>query len=474
MTARRTRGTNIEVWNSLRDILGPKKVSRSTLDQISYSRDMWPKGQLRMRHGKIGNLPDFIVWPETTEEISRVFRLCEEARVPVIPFGGGSGVCGGTVPVAGGIICDLKKMNRIDTINENSLLVTAQAGVLGEHLERALNHKGYTLGHFPSSIYCSTLGGYLATRSAGQLSTRYGKIEDMVVSLEAVTPDGSIIRTRTAPRSATGPDFDQLLVGSEGTLAIITRATMRIHPKPAGKEFASFIFKDLQSGFGAIRKTLQKGATPATVRLYDEADTAATLSDMGIKGQGGCLLVLVFEGGPRRCELEAQMAAEICLAEGGKAKGAGPAEHWWNHRYAIAYRQSPILSSEDMLLDVIEVATTWSNLTNLYEKMRSALEKHLTVTAHFTHAYRQGCSIYFTVMGKAEALPDEELYEKVWDEALEACIAAGGALSHHHGIGLLKAKFMKKQLGSWMKLFAGLKKRMDPYNILNPHKMGLP
>ena len=470
----RTRGTNIELFNRLRDLLGPKKVSRSMLDQISYSRDLWPLGMLWMRHGKIPYKPDFIVWPETTEEVSKLMRLCNESRVPLVPFGAGSGVCGGAIPTQGGIVCDMKKMNRVESINDKSLLCTVQTGIIGEHLERKLAHRGFTLGHFPSSIYCSTLGGYLAGRSAGQLSTKYGKIEDMVVSLQAVLPSGEIVHTRTAPRTATGPNFNQLLVGSEGTLGLITRATLRIRPAPEGRVFFSTTFPDVPTGCKAIRKVLQGGVTPAVVRLYDETDTALSMAAIEYEDAGGCLLNLIFEGWPRRCELEAQMAKEICAGLGGKELGSAPAEHWWKHRYAISYRQSTILSAQDMIVDTIEVATTWTNLMNLYETMRAALVPHMTVLAHFSHAYREGCSIYFTIVGKAESMPDTELYEKVWEEALNACIAAGGAISHHHGVGILKARWMERQWGPWMKIYAGIKRRLDPNNILNPHKMGLP
>ena len=471
---KRTKGTNIEVFNRLRDLIGPKKVSRSMIDQASYSRDMWPLGQLWMRHGQLKYKPDFIVWPENTEEVSRLVRLCNETGIPLVPYGAGSGVCGGAMPTEGGIVCDMKKMNHVDSINEKSLLVTAQTGIIGEHLERHLAHKGYTLGHFPSSIYCSTLGGYLAGRSAGQLSTKYGKIEDLTVSLQAVLPTGEIVHTRTAPRSATGPNFNQLLIGSEGTLGIITRATCRIRPAPEGRVFQSFLFDNVAKGTKAIRQIVQRGLIPAGVRLYDEDDTAISLAAIDFKMEKpGCLLLIIFEGWPRRCDLESEIAGELCVHNGGKDLGSRPTEHWWKNRYAISYRQSQILSSEDMVLDTVEVATRWSNLMNLYETMRVAIGKNLNVFAHFSHAYRDGCSIYFTMMGKADNIPDTELYQKAWKDALDACIKAGGTISHHHGVGVLKAEWMKSQLGHWMDVYKGLKKRMDPHNIMNPHKMGL-
>lgn len=408
MKAKRTKGLNIEVFNHLRDLLGPKKVSRSPIDQISYSRDQWRMGQIWMRNGEVPYQADFIIWPETADEVSKVINLCNDARIPLIPFGAGSGLCGGTVPLTGGIICDLKRMNRVDSINDKSLLVTAQCGIIGEHLERELSHAGYTLGHFPSSIYCSTLGGYLATRSAGQFSTKYGKIEDLLVSMQVVLPNGEIVHTRTAPRSATGPDFDQLLMGTEGTLGIITRATLKVRPKSEGLVFSAFDFDKLEKGAEAVRRIMQTGITPAVVRLYDEKDAQLAMSAIDENHNKGALLLLIFEGGPRRCEMESEISFDICKAEGGIPAGRHLAETWWKRRYALNYMQSKILPEKDMVLDTIEVAASWTALLPLYREMIKVLSARLNVHAHFTHAYREGCSISFMVMGKASGISDTE------------------------------------------------------------------
>jgi alkyldihydroxyacetonephosphate synthase len=472
---KRTKGTHFELFNRLRDLLGPKKVSRSVLDQISYSRDMWPLAQLWMRKGEVKHIPDFIVWPETSDEVSRLIRLCNEIKFPLIPFGAGSGLCGATLPLNGGIICDMKRMNQIESINEKSLLVTAQTGVIGEHLERRLHHLGYTLGHFPGSIYSSTLGGYLAGRSAGMLSTKYGKIEDMVVSMEAVLPNGEIVHTRTTPRSATGPDFNQLLMGTEGTLGIITRATLKIHPSADARVYQSFLFPTLESGCEAMRKVLQSGLIPAAIRLDDFEMTNQSLPVSKRKGtKDGCLLIILFEGWTRRCDLESHIAQEICLLQGGQEQGPDPAKNWWDNRYAPHYAQSVLFAKEGTVLDTVGVATTWTNLMNLYQSVKGALAPYMDVTATFAHAYRDGCSINFSIQGKAGDLSDTEVYQNAWAKALDACIDGGGTLSHHHGIGILKSEWMQRQLGPWMKIYAGLKQKLDPNQILNPHKMGLP
>ncbi|UCD85755.1 MAG: FAD-binding oxidoreductase [Deltaproteobacteria bacterium] len=506
---------DMELYRSLSQILEPARVLCSEADRISYSRDLWPLGTIGIQHGEMPHHPDFIVWPQNTDEVSGILRLAKEKRVPVIPFGGGSGVCGGTLPLKGGMIIDCKRMSKILRIDEISLTVSAESGIIGEHLERELNRKGYTAGHFPSSMYCSTLGGWLATRSAGQLSARYGKIEDMVVNLQVVLPGGEILETKATPRSSTGPDFNQIFVGSEGTLGIITRATIKIHHYPKSRRFSGFLFKNVPAGLEAIRKILQKGVRPATVRLYDELDTlivasgkvkttSASHQDKKEKGKlssfipemvkraertalahpsiidklsgllpESCLLILTFEGAEEITEVEQRVAVGICEAEGGQAQGPEPGERWWKERYKVSYSMSTVFAL-DSFVDTIEVATTWDRLERLYFKMREAISKYSLVMAHFSHAYQEGCSIYFTFAASAKGKDKKkELYQKIWDTAMDVCVKEGATISHHHGIGYLKASWMQQEHGEAMKLYRAIKAAIDPENIMNPGKMGL-
>ncbi len=268
-----------ELYENLKILLGEEKVSIREDDLIAYARDAWPKNTIKFQQGKIEYLPKAIVWPSDRDDVVKIVRFANEKLIPLIPFGGGSGVCGGTMPVNGGVIVDLKRMERILRIDETSLTFTAEAGIIGERLERTLNENGFTLGHFPSSIYCSTLGGWLATRSAGQLSTKYGKVEDMVLSVEVVLPDGKVMETKPSPRSAVGPNLTQLFVGSEGVLGIITKATMKIWKVPETRSFAGVLFESVENGLRAIRNILQNGIYPAVVRLYDELDTFMIAED---------------------------------------------------------------------------------------------------------------------------------------------------------------------------------------------------
>ncbi len=452
-------------------VLFPQRVSTRQVDRVVYHRDLSPAQQLAVREGTVGMLPDAVVWPENVQDVTSLLRLANEHGIPIVPWGGGSSVVGAATPVRGGIVCDLKRMNRLVQMDERSLLYVAEAGINGEDLERQLNAAGFTTGHFPSSIYCSTLGGWLATRSAGQMSTRYGKIEDLVVSLEAVLPSGRVIQTKAAPRSATGPDIDQLLVGSEGTLGVITRATMRMFPLPESRRFVCTVFDSLNAGLEAVRLLLRRGVRPAVVRLYDELDTTLALSSLGLEMNGN-LLILGFEG--RHAMVEAEMNAARPLLAAGEDAGEGPGEWWYEHRYRISYKQSVVLAGEQMVVDTCEVAATWSRIREVYAAVQRALAGYVTVLAHFSHAYPEGISIYFSFVGNADGHPAAGFHAELWRRTLDAVVSAGGSISHHHGIGLLKAPWLAAELGGLHAVFARLKRELDPNNILNPGKMGLP
>lgn len=500
---------NGEFYKALQDILGKDRVSHSRADRLIYSRDFWPLLTLKLQGGKAPQLPDYVVWPKTADEVSEVVSLARREGVPVVPFGAGSGVNGGTVPVKGGIMLDLKKMNRLLSVNDQSLIAVAEAGIIGETLERRLNAKGYTLGHLPASIYCSTLGGWLACRSAGQLSTKYGKIEDMVLGLQVVLADGRIVETKTAPRTATGPDIKQVFVGSEGTLGVITRAALRAVPMPEARVFLGVSFPDVHSGLEAVRLILRQGIRPAAVRLYDELDTMIALrggrhggrdakgmskgfkaalirraerlalSSPGLMKRlikllpANCLLVLTFEGKKEIADLEAKLSGEICAGEGGKDLGPFPGEVWWKNRYRISYQMSPLFYA-GALADTIEVVATWDRVKGLYHRMREAISRHALVMAHFSHAYQEGASIYFTFASSARTPREKEKkYMTVWSQAMEACVREGGSISHHHGIGLLKAPWMEKELGEGIRVLKAVKTALDPKGIMNPGKLGL-
>jgi len=450
------------------------------------------------------------------------------------------------VPIQGGITIDMKRLQTIRSVSSAELVCDVEAGLNGERFERELARRGYTFGHFPSSIYCSTVGGWMATRAAGQLSTKYGKVEDRVVGLTVVTGRGEVVETDGPTRALRGPNWTQLICGSEGTLGIITSARLRVAPAPQLKVFRGYEIEDIPAGVEAIRRVVQKGLRPAVIRLYDELDTlinsmshhdpnepdphleppelgvetgalpawpAVQREERGMvdrlialaKGKAkinfrggamnlalgnsntvnklfgavekvarrGCRLVIGLEGARIRTEVEAALTFAELEAAGAQDRGEDPGWAWLRHRYAVSYRMSPVFR-DGAFVDTMEVAATWDRLADLYHSVRTAIGRHALVMAHFSHAYPDGCSIYFTFAAHAaDTASAERLYDAIWRDGMEATTRVGATISHHHGVGLLKAPYMAGEHREAMAIFEAAKRSLDPDGILNPGKMGL-
>ncbi|MDX2091169.1 MAG: FAD-binding oxidoreductase [Kofleriaceae bacterium] len=544
-------GVDVErLQRDLEAIVGPRRVSLRGVDLDTYARDMWPRLLLAYRDGvKNAPRPHAVVWPEHVREVVAIVKLAREHHIPIVPYGGGSGVCGGAVPLFGGITIDTKRMQQLRSVRSDELICDVEAGLSGERFERELARRGYTFGHFPSSIYCSTVGGWLATRAAGQLSTKYGKIEDRVAGLTVVTGRGEVIETDGPNRALRGPNWTQLLVGSEGTLGVITSARLRVAPAPQMRVFRGFEIESVEAGVEAIRRVLQKGLRPAVVRLYDELDTLINsfggshedapaeiagpvpqiaagalpawppppskdedgVIDRLIKlargkseartslrsdamntalgksqlvnklfgtvaekiARRGCRMIIGLEGARIRTEVEAALTFHELETAGARDKGEDPGWAWVKHRYHVSYRMSPMFR-DGAFVDTMEVASSWERLMDLYHSVRTAIGKHALVMAHFSHAYADGCSIYFTFAGTApDHMAAERIYDAIWRDGLEATTRVGGTISHHHGVGLLKAPFMAGEHREAMAIFEAAKSSLDPDRILNPGKMGL-
>lgn len=510
--------------SELRDALPDLRVSNHVTDRIAYARDLWPGGQIEKLAGSYAPEPPLcVVWPKDTAELVQLVCWAKTSGAVLVPFGAGSGVCGGTMAGTGSVIVDLKQMDRVTRIEPENNLVRAQGGIIGWHLEDRLNLEGLTLGHFPSSLMCSTLGGYLATRSAGQCSSLYGKIEDMAVSMEVVTGTGEVLETGRDMGGGLGPSWTQLFIGSEGSLGFITEATLKVHPAPEHRVMRGYGFKRVSAGCEAIRRLMQAGLRPAVVRLYDEFDTvlarssaekgseADTLLDAitgRVKGSGalpwlkrhalqivlarpdltnrmieelaprvstdGCLCIIGFEGDRRLVEAQAGLGHEELIRSGGKDLGEEPGWHWFKRRYAVSYKQSKMFTS-GAFVDTMEVAATWDRLMDLYDGVRKAIAPFAFVMAHFSHAYPEGCSIYFSFAGPAtDPAAARQRYDRLWSKALAAATRAGGTISHHHGVGRSKAHFMTEEHGNSLQLLKTLKSTLDPASILNPGVLGIP
>ncbi|HOX46650.1 MAG TPA: FAD-binding oxidoreductase [Myxococcota bacterium] len=504
--------------SALRAKLGEEHVSTREEDLLACSRDMWPRSLIRQRAGAIEHPPAAVVWPGDEAQVAEVVRLAGAHGAPVVPFGAGSGVCGGTLPVRGGLILDLKRLDRILALDERDRLLEVEVGVMGEVLERELVRRGFSLGHFPSSILCSTVGGWLAGRSAGQCSSRFGKIEDIVRSLRWVDAAGRVRETCLRPCGVSPGSLDALLLGSEGTLGVLTSARLAVWPLARERWLRAFRFPDVDAGLRAMAGMLRAGLRPSVLRLYDEFDTllarsgkddagdpreslSASLPALALPARAllarslpmvlraprllnrvtgllptGCLLVVIVEGGlagGQAWRLAAERIPALCVREGASDAGEGPALHWWKNRYAISYKQSGLFSA-GAFVDTMEVAATWDRLPRLYRAVRKALEPLAFVMAHFSHAYREGGSIYFTFAGAAEDDAGAAvLYDRIWDAAQAVVLSAGATVSHHHGVGFSKARYLVRQLGPAQALAEHLKASLDPAGSMNPGKLGL-
>jgi alkyldihydroxyacetonephosphate synthase len=441
------------------------------------ARDWWPLAIGWAAQGAVPQRPAIVVRPSTTAQVAAVLTICHEAVIPVTPMAGRSGVCGGSIPVHGGVALDMTALDDLIRVDETSLTADVQAGMFGPDLEAALGQvgTGYTLGHWPQSMDLSTVGGWLACRGAGQYSTRYGKIEDMVLGLEVVLSDGRIVRTEGhGPRAATGPNLTQLFVGSEGTLGVITEARFRIHPLPAAQERRAFGFATFAEGLEACRRILRRGATPAVLRLYDQAESARNFDQPETN-----VLIVLDETDPALLAATMAVVDDECTARtGAHPLDVALVERWLGHRNDVS-ALAPLWRA-GIVVDTAEMSGPWAALPGLFAEVVAslkAIDGTLAASAHQSHAYTDGACLYFTFAGRGPEGDEawrERYYRQAWDTVTNATLAHGAAISHHHGIGLNRSRFLPEALGTGFDVLIGLKETFDPAGILNPGKLGLP
>lgn len=541
--------------------LGADKVSTASQDLHAYRRDMWARELLAVAAAQpAGVLPAAVVWPSSTDELQAVVELALAHHVSLTPFGAGSGVTGGATPSAGSLVVDCKRL-RSFSLDRDRMTVRCGAGWNGWHIEQAVNRHGLSIGHFPSSIMCSTVGGWVVTRGAGQMSTKYGKIEDMVAALQLVTGRGEKLELDC--RQA-GPDWVQLVVGSEGRLGFVSEVELQLVPMPQKRLLRGYWFPDVRSGCAAIQQVLQLGLRPSVVRLYDEIDTLiagtgqhksslnqplfANLSgtagrflgqlsgllgkfELGRSGRPldlndllellrpdaerarhrlerwvlqtalqktepigtlldsvlarlsvGCLLIMGCEGEPATATMEEQLVRDEVIRLGGRDLGPEPGEHWLRHRYDVSFKWPRVFAAGAMA-DTMEFAATWDRLPSLYQKVRAAILPHALIMAHFSHAYPDGCSIYFTFMTRASArgsgpqyaqarvLDDQRRYDEIWQAGIAAALSAGATIGHHHGVGRLRAPFLVDEQGEGLAGLVALGKTLDPSGLCNEGRL---
>ena len=456
-----------EFITKVKYLVGEENVSERECDLISYSLDYWLYGVYLSQYGKLPSLPCVVVSPQNREEIQGILKCANEHKVNITPFGGGSGVLGGAIPINGSAILNLQRMNRFIFLDETSLVAELEAGIIGANLERELNHRGYSLGNIPQSLYCSTLGGWISTRAVGQFSTKYGKIEDMVLGMEVVLPDGNLLSIKPVPGRSIGPSLKDLFLGGEGTLGIVTKATVSVHPLPEGRTKQSFAFHSIEVALDVVRRILRGDAKPAVVRIFDEAESERYFDEI----KGKVTVIFISEGDSDFVALESSVIKRIAEENGGESLGEHPVNIWLEKRFDIGL--GPVVMQQGAIVDTIEVASLFKDAANLYEDMITsmrAVDGALLVSGHFSHFYPEGVCLYVTFAG----FPKDPFryYHDTWTVAMEATIRNNGSISHHHGIGYWRRQFMQQELGhSGVELLQRIKIALDPNGIMNRGKL---
>ena len=481
---------------ALTDVVGSDAVAAGRETRIGHAAGRGYPDLLRLRAGDAARAPDAVVLPSSEEQVAAVLRLCTAQGIAVVPFGGGTSVVGGVEPERGGhsavIALDLSRLAAVRDVDERSLTAVVDPGVFGPDLERQLSQRGVTLGHFPQSFEYSTVGGWVATRSAGQASTGYGRIDELVEAVRCATPVGDLA-TLDAPASAAGPSLRDLIVGSEGTLGVITSATLRVRPLPATRHYEAWSFETFDAGAEAFRAMEQAGASPDVARLSDEEETRLTMA-LGSRGgvaerlgktylrmfghERGCIAFTGFDGERDVVAARRGRAAEILRAGGAVALGTRPGRSWLRNRYSAPYLRDELMD-RGVMVETLETATTWTNLRPLYDAVSAALRASLTergtppaVMCHVSHLYPSGASLYFTFIARQETGAELDQWRAAKRAACDAIAAIGGTITHHHAVGTDHREWMPAEVGELgIDVLRTVKERVDPAGIMNPGKL---
>jgi alkyldihydroxyacetonephosphate synthase len=475
-------------------IVGAEHLRDDRLTRVAHSAGRGYHDLVQLRAGDASGAPDAIAFPGSAEEIAALLAMCAEERIAVVPFGGGTSVVGGVEAHRGDCVAaltlDLARLDRLVAVDPVSLSATVQAGMTGPALEAALAEHRLTLGHFPQSFEFSTVGGWVATRSAGQASTGYGRIDALVLALRVVTPSGEI-ETRALPASAAGPSLRELLVGSEGALGVIVEVTLRVRRAPAIRRYEAFSIASFDAGADAFRALAQGGVAPDVARLSDEPETRLSLAMAGgpaaarqglrgylrARGHGdGCLVIAGWEGaGDAEVRRRRSAAARVLREHGAIALGTRIGAAWEHGRFAAPYLRDELLA-HGVLVETLETATTWSRLLELHAAVARALDGALRargtpplVLCHVSHLYRAGASLYYTLIARQQDGEALAQWHAAKVAANEAILAHGGTLTHHHAVGRDHAPWLADEVGSLgIALLRSAKATLDPVGIMNP------
>jgi alkyldihydroxyacetonephosphate synthase len=475
--------------------LGEASVFSGHEDRVRHSAGSGYVDLARLRSGRLGQAPDAVVVPPDAEALRELLEICARERIAVVPFGGGTSVVGGVEPLRGGhprlISLDLCRLRNVN-VDRTSLTARLGAGLRGPEAEGSLRGQGLTLGHFPQSFEYATIGGFAATRSAGQASSGYGRFDDLVTQLRMLAPAGELATLQT-PHTAAGPSLLELAIGSEGALGVIPEVTVRVRPAPPSERYETWIAESWEAGWEIVRGLAQAEVLPDVIRVSDQDETRFSLAFSGPSGaakalfggylamrrrRGGSLIVIGLEGEPEEIAGRHRAVARGLRSGGAVYLGQAGGRAWKRGRYEGPYLRDALIDAGAMV-ETLETSHTWSRLGELYAAVRSAIAGAMegqgtpgVVLCHLSHAYPDGASLYYTFLCRRLEGEEVEQWRRVKTAASEAIVRTGGTISHHHAIGRDHVPYMRDEVGEvGLELLRAAKERLDPHGILNPGKL---
>lgn len=492
---------NNHFYSKLRSFLNPDQICDSRYERIVHAYGKGFRDLFRLRRGNADGAPDLVVYPESEADVLELVRAASDCDVVLVPFGGGSNISGCLErwdERRMNVSLDMRRMRQVLKVDADSGTATIQAGIFGPDLEEQLSAKGMTLGHFPDSFLHSTLGGWIATRSAGMQTDKYGKIEDMVIALRMVTPEG-VLATRVVPKSANGIGVNQLCIGSEGTLGVITEATMQVHPRPASRIVPGYLFPEFEAGVAAVRECVRRECIPSMVRFNDPDKTSLSLAFKApesplsravgrvfksyLRARGfdfprTCLMLAAFEGSNAEVVRKSREVNAIYKRFGAVSLGSGAGKSFEATKYDFPHIRDFLLDRE-VTTDVSETSTVWSNILPLHQSASKAIRNKICasgvepwVGCHISHTYHSGASLYFTFGFRQKAGAEMEQYLEIKRAAQQSFIDAGATLSHHHSVGAEHLPWLASDISVvGLKAVHALKLGLDPGNVMNPGRL---
>jgi alkyldihydroxyacetonephosphate synthase len=480
---------------ALVEAVGADGVFMGTEDRLRHAAGRGYADLVRLRGGRLEEAPDAVLLPAGAGAVQRALEVCATEGIAVVPFGGGTSVVGGIEPLRGEhqrlVSLDLARLRGVE-VDGRSLTARLGAGLRGPEAEAALSTQGVTLGHFPQSFEYATIGGFAATRSAGQSSSGYGRFDDLVSAISLIAPAGEL-RTLETPHTAAGPSLRELVVGSEGVLGVIPEVTVRVRPAPRVRRYEGWIAESFEAGTEIVRALAQGPELPDVIRVSDEEETRASLALSGPRGlagklfggylglrrmRGGCLIVVGLEGEEESVARRRALAVRALRRGGAAYLGQAAGRSWEHGRFQGPYLRDTLMEMGAMI-ETLETSHTWTRLGELREAVGTAIRGSLAaqgtpglVLCHLSHAYADGASLYYTFIARARQGAEIEQWRAVKRAASEAIIASGATITHHHAVGRDHAPYMKAEIGTvGLDVLRAVKEQLDPAGVMNPGKL---